>query len=68
MPRDDPEPENPPDLMPRMGRREFLATSFLAGSTAALFAGRTGAGERPLARPRITLVFEENVFEEDVFL
>jgi len=51
-----------------MSRRDFLASSFLAGSTAALFAGRTGAGESPMPRPKITFVFAENVFEEDVFL
>ena len=51
-----------------MSRRDFLAASFLAGGTAGLFAGPTGAGETPMPRAKLQLVFEANVFADDVFV
>ena len=40
------------DQVTGMSRRDFLAASFLAGATAGLFAGPTGAGETPMPRPK----------------
>lgn len=55
------------DQVKGMSRRDFLAASFLAGATAGLFAGPTGAGETPMPRPKLQLVFEKDVFADDVF-
>jgi len=55
------------DRVTGMSRRDFLAASFLAGATAGLFAGPTGAGEAPMPRPKLQFVFEKDVFADDVF-
>jgi len=63
----DPRLTDPRGPRPGLSRRDFLASSFLAGTTAGLFAGPVGAGSRPLPRPKLEIVFEEGVFSDDVF-